>query len=361
MNKAFMMLLMTALILLQGCGFKDIDKRFFVVAIGVDQGVEKKYNVTIKLIIPTTLTEPGESKYQLISKEADSISEALELMRSDVDKHLDLGHTKVTIFGKNLAEKDITKHIDWFIRRRGVQRIEYVAVAESSAKEILSLSQKSERLAGNSLILSFGREGTESSFIVTEYLYDFFERLLEKGRDPFMPIIRIREDTYEINQVALFDKKKIKLILEPNQTRIFNQLMYKHPQFEVNVTGDNLRYSLSVHKYDYRYKINTSERGRPSIDFVVNIKGSAEESEEIFFNQSWGEIEQAAERSIEKSYLELLNSMKKMQLDPLGFGLRYIATRHGGDKDWVEWQELYPLVEFNIKVNVTLEGTGEIK
>lgn len=176
-----------------------------------------------------------------------------------------------------------------------------------------------------------------------------------------MPIIRIRENTYEINRVALFDKKKMRLILEPKQTRILNQLMYKHPRFEARVTEGNLRYSLSVHKYNYRYKINSLNKERPSIDFVVNIKGTAEESEEIFFNRSWGEIEQAAERSIEKSYLELLNSVKKRQLDPLGFGLRYIATRHGGDKDWEEWRKLYPLVEFNVKVNVTLEGTGEIK
>ncbi|MFW5438193.1 Ger(x)C family spore germination C-terminal domain-containing protein [Paenibacillus apiarius] len=282
MNKGFMMLIVAALVFLPGCGFKDIDKRFLVVAIGVDQGVEKKYDVTLKLIIPTTLTEPGKSKYQLVSKEADSISEALELMRSDVDKQLDLGHAKVTIFGKKLVQEDITKHIDWFIRRRGVQRIEYVAVAESSAKEILALSQKSERLAGNSLILSFGREGTESPFIITEYLYDFYERLLEKGKDPFMPIIRIRENTYEINRVALFDKKRMRLILEPQQTRILNQLMYKHPRFEARVTEENLRYSLTVHKYNYRYKINTSNQGRPSIDFVVNVKGTAEESEEIF-------------------------------------------------------------------------------
>ncbi|WP_455565879.1 hypothetical protein [Paenibacillus dendritiformis] len=27
---------------------------------GIDQGTEKKYEVTVKLIIPTTLTEPGK-------------------------------------------------------------------------------------------------------------------------------------------------------------------------------------------------------------------------------------------------------------------------------------------------------------
>lgn len=361
MNKGFLILIVIIILLLPGCGFKDIDKRFLVVAIGVDQGVEKKYNVTLKLIIPTTLTEPGKSNSQLVSMEADSISEALELMRSQVDKQLDLGHAKVTIFGKSLAQKDITKHIDWFIRRRGVQRIEYIAVAESTAKEILSISSKSERLAGNSLILSFGHEGTESSFIVSEYLYDFYERLLEKGRDPFMPVIKIKDNNYEINQIALFDKKKIKLILDPNQTRILNQLLYKQPDFEIRVIEEKLKFSLSVHKYHYRYQINRSQQGQPTIDFDVRIKGTAEESEEIFFHENWGEIEQVAEHFIENAYLDLLTNMQKMNLDPIGFGLRYMATRHEGDKEWADWKSLYPQVKFNMKVKVTLEGTGEIK
>ncbi|PZM66684.1 Ger(x)C family spore germination protein [Paenibacillus dendritiformis] len=361
MHKGWLALLLIAVLLLPGCGFKDIDKRFLIVAVGIDQGTEKKYEVTVKLIIPTTLTEPGKSNFQIVSKEADSISEALELMKSDVDKQLDLSHAKVTIFGNKIAQGDMKKHVDWFVRRRGVQRIEYVAVAEASAKEILALSQRSERLAGNSLILSFGREGTESSYIITEYLYDFYERLLEKGKDPYLPVIKIRNQTYEINQVALFNKSNIQMVLDPDQTLILNQLMYRHPRFEVNIREENLKVSLAVHKYDYRYKINTSNRSQPTIDFVVKLRGIAEESADTTLESSKNEIERAAERTIATSYLELLNSMKKKQLDPIGFGLRYIATRHGGDQDWEEWKTLYPLVKFNVKADVTLDSTGEIE
>ncbi|WII38344.1 Ger(x)C family spore germination protein [Paenibacillus thiaminolyticus] len=361
MPNRLLAILLIAILLLTGCGFKDIDKRFLIVALGIDQGSEKKYEVTVKLIIPTTLTEPGKSNFQIVSKEADSIPEALELMRSDVDKELDLSHAKVTVFGNEIAQGDMKKHIDWFVRRRGVQRIEYVAVAEHTAKEILELSQKSERLPGNSLILSFGREGTESSYILTEYLYDFYERLLEKGRDPYLPVIKIRNHTYEINQVALFDKSKIKMVLEPDQTLILNQLMYMHPGFEVNIKEQNLKASLAVHKYKYRYKINTSNHNQPTIDFFVKLRGIAEESSATILESNRADIERAAERTIEKSYLDLLNRLKNMQLDPVGFGLRYIATRHGGHQDWDNWKTLYPRVKFNVKARVTLDSTGEIE
>ena len=154
MKKLMIIMMFLLLINISGCGFKDIDKRFLVVAIGVDKGEVKKYNVTLKLIIPTALVSPGQSKYQLIHYEGDSISEAIEYLRSEIDKQLDLGHAKITIIGEALAQDQISNHFDWFIRRRGIQRIEYVALGQPSAKDILSLSQQSERLAGNSLILS---------------------------------------------------------------------------------------------------------------------------------------------------------------------------------------------------------------
>ncbi|WP_088547190.1 Ger(x)C family spore germination protein [Paenibacillus aquistagni] len=360
MKKLMIIMMFLLLINISGCGFKDIDKRFLVVAIGVDKGEVKKYNVTLKLIIPTALVSPGQSKYQLIHYEGDSISEAIEYLRSEIDKQLDLGHAKITIIGEALAQDQISNHFDWFIRRRGIQRIEYVALGQPSAKDILSLSQQSERLAGNSLILSFGHEGTESSFIVTEYLYDFYERLLEKGKDPFMPVIRVRGDTYEINQAALFDKEQVKLMLDPNDTRMFKALLMKKSNFEVRVKEDPLEYTLSVQHLRYHFKIVTPSNGDPYLQLDMKVKGIAEESDTIQFHESWNEIERAAEQSLERSIKQLLEKMSAQQLDPLGFGLRYMATRHDREKEWEDWQSIYPKLQFRVNVKVTLEGTGEI-
>ncbi|NMM50949.1 Ger(x)C family spore germination protein [Paenibacillus aquistagni] len=361
MKKLLIVMMFLLLISVSGCGFKDIDKRFLVVAIGVDKGEVKKYNITLKLIIPTPLVSPGQSKYQLIHYEGDSISEAIEYLRSDIDKKLDLGHAKITVIGKALAQDNISKHFDWFVRRRGIQRIEYVAIGQPNAQAILALSQQSERLAGNSLILSFGHEGTESSFIVTEYLYDFYERLLEKGKDPFMPVIRLRGNTYEINQAALFDKEKIKLILDPKETRMFKALLMNEGQFEVRVKEDPLEYTLSVLHLRYKYKIVTPAKGSPYLQLNMKVKGVAEESDSIQFNESWRDIERAAEQSLERSIMQLLQKMSDHHLDPLGFGLKYMATRHDGMKEWEDWQSIYPNLEFRVNVKVTLEGTGEIK
>ena len=59
---------------LGGCGFKDIDKRFFVVAMGIDwTGKEDKpYLVTLRLAIPASKLGEG------LAQEPDRISRSQE-------------------------------------------------------------------------------------------------------------------------------------------------------------------------------------------------------------------------------------------------------------------------------------------
>ncbi|MCM3405338.1 Ger(x)C family spore germination protein [Cytobacillus oceanisediminis] len=317
--------------------------------------------MTIKLVIPSPTIEPGKSKFQLVSREADSIPEALKLMRSDVDKDLDMGHCKIVILNSELGQENFPETLYWFIRRHDVQRIEYIALAEPSAKALLELSPKSERLAANSLFLIFGQEGTETPLIVTVYMYDFYSRMLEKGKDPYLPIITIREEAYEINRVALFNKEKIVMTLSTEETGIFSQLVRKQSQLVIKASEGGLNYVLSVEDYDHKYYISESNPHNPQINMDVTIKAVAEESNQPLFDKDWTKLEEIAEKQIKDRYLTLFEQMKRNEVDPIGFGLRYIATHHNGEKDWEKWNQIYPKVKFNVKINVILKGTGVIK
>jgi spore germination protein KC len=355
------MLSLSILILVSGCGFKDIDKRFFVVVMGIDKGETKHFRVSLKLAIPTANIQPGQAKFAIISREAESITDAVRLMRADVDKDLDFGHTKMIVFGRRLAHETFDGGLDWFFRRRDIQQISYVAIGEPSAAAVLKQSPKSERIAGNTLFLSFGQEGTESSNIVTEYLFDFYRRLKETGKDPYLPIVKTRMDAYEINRVAVYDKKKLRAILDTEETRIFNQLVRRLPHFEMRIDEGETPFTISVQKYNMKYSISTPRKGKPSININVSIRGFAEESEGNLFDKNWSKLEDTAAKAAERRYVQLLYKLKELKVDPVGFGLRYIATRHNGKKDWETWQGLYPDVEFHVKVKVNMEGTGLIK
>jgi spore germination protein KC len=354
------------LIWLTGCdGMKDIDKRFFALEVGVDfsGNEEKPYRVTVKLGIPSPKIEPGQSnKYQLVTVDGETIAEAVRLMKSRVDKELDFGHAKVFIIGKSLMDTNLLQTMDWFFRRRDLQLIGYVAMGEPSAKDVLGTSVASERLPGNALMLSFDREGTESSYIVTETLSDFYRRLKERGKDPYMPIVWTDGRNYNINRVALFDKERLKLTLTPNQTRMFNELVRQFQRVEVAAGSDEQRLMLSINQLKVKYRLKPISGGLWSSVVNVSAAGLAEESMKPLYSESIERLEQQVEDEIKMRFSETLELMRDNGLDPVGFGLKYRAMNHKSEEEWEEWQErIYPNLQFDLKVNMKIYSTGVIK
>lgn len=353
------------LFLLAGCGFKDIDKRYLVMAIGVDKSEikDRPYHVSLKLAIPTSQIQPGQSNtFHLISDDASTITEAVRHLKSKVDKELDFSQMKIIVFGKKLAEERLDKaSIDWFLRRPEIQGIACMALGSPSAEQVLNVRPKSERLPADSLILSFDQEGTESSYIVTEFLFDFHRRLSEKGLDPYLPIIRPLKDTYLIDQVAIFDKEKIKVVLNPEETRVFNELSKKIRNFDIETKTEKAQFALNVTSFRYAYDFDERNDSAPKLTMNVRIKGIAEESKQSFYNSKWDRYKQEAEKEAEKRYLQVLRKLQSFDVDPIGFGLHYRATHDHGDNDWEKWKAMYPRLDWNIKVNIDLTGSGGIK
>jgi spore germination protein KC len=119
----------------------------------------------------------------------------------------------------------------------------------------LEIKPKSERLPANAWILSFGQVGTESPYIVTEYLFDFHRRMREEGQDPILPVVKaIGKENYQIDTAALLDKKKVKTILTSEETRVLNEIMYKVPKFDVvmDKSKDTLAFHAESSKIKYQ-------------------------------------------------------------------------------------------------------------
>jgi spore germination protein KC len=350
------------LLLLSACGFKDIDRRFFVIAIGIDSGKNKKYEVSLKLAIPSPRTEPGQAKEQIVSEEAETIAEAIRLMKSKVDKEFDFGHAKVMVIGKDFANshKLGRENLDWLFRRRDIQQIAYMSIGEPDAKSVVSLTPKSERLPGNALILAFSNEGTESPYIATEFLFDYYRRLKDHGKDPYLPIIRSLKDTFDISRTAIFHNDTKKLELSPEETSVLNQIVRRYPHILLSTEFAGQRISFNVVQLQVRYRITGTE-DNPRIVFHVTMKGETEESTTQVLNKTWASLERRLEEQIVENYTDLLRKLQKADVDPIGFGLRYRAVKHDGDREFETWKKVYPQVQFKVNAHVEIRGTGIIR
>lgn len=363
MRAAAVVLLLS--LLLSGCtfAFKDIDKRFFVSAMGIDKTDNPKmpYKISLMLGIPTSKVEAGEEKFQVIRQEAESISQAVRLVKSKVDKELDFGHTKTFILGKALAEDDLTQAKDWLSRRRDFQLIAYLAVGDPDAESILQVSPPSERFPGNTLFLTFSHDGVQSSYIQTAMLFDFYRRTHEKGLDPFLPVIKPDRDKFEVNRVALLDKHKIKYIASPNETQLLDMFAKKgFHKFTLHTRIDSNLLAFSVTDCDAKFGI-VRTGSTPAVNITLDLKGIVEETNAPPAVRRMNEYEKALENEVNTAVKRLIRKLISRGVDPIGFGLRYRADRTTTEEEWRRWQAGYRRLPVEVSTRVHIEGTGVLK
>lgn len=340
---------------LGGCSFKDIDKRFFVVAMGVDwTGKEDKpYLVTLRLAIPASKVGEGLAESQIEYQEAKSIAEAVRNLKAHVDKELDFGHCRMFLFGASLTKESLEEPLNWLTRRRDIQLISYTAVAEPTASKLLESNPTTERLSGNSFFLTFGKEGTVSPYTVTELLFDTFRRFKEKGLDPYFPIISFDGDSYVVEHLALMNKTNQRIVLNPPETQLYNMSANEFSKSGITITYNGEPLAFYVARVSRHISISNADI--PVIKLKLNLTGIVEQGTlGLDIHKVQPQLEQHVNQTVEA----LLYKIRDAKVDPYGFGLHYLGQYFGKEKDWEHWQSVYPEVKFVVETHVKIESTG---
>ncbi|MEC0226832.1 Ger(x)C family spore germination protein [Paenibacillus alba] len=359
-----LVIILILICLCSACGFKDIDRRFFVVAIGIDKSEKKdtKYRLTLKLAVPGNNIDMGTAKFELVTQDGNSITDCVRLLKSKVDKELDFGHSKIAIFGQSLLKENISETTDWLNRRRDIQLVSWLAAGSPSAEAVLGTEVAHERLPGNALLLSFGKTGVESGYIISEYLFDFYRKKKELGLDPIIPIIQASNKHYTINTSLVFDKERSKLALNMDETRLFNIMKGNLNKVEIATPYHDSKFFISVDNLRSKYRVYAPSNQRPYANIDIRMRGVIEETFTHLDANELAAYENAVEKTHSEAMSKLLVKFQKENLDPMGFGLNYRAHHFGKvEEEWHTWQALYPELEFHVNIQMKLEGIGVIK
>ncbi len=353
---------------ISGCQFKDIDKRSFVLAIGIDRPEDKgkrdQFEVTLKMAIPEGDPSQRSQESIVITEIAESVPEAVRLAKSKMDKELDFSHCKTMIYGEFIAKDNITPLVDWSSRRRDIQLIMFVAVGLPNAKEVVKMQTKSERLPGNALILGLSKEGTESPYIKSVYSFDLSRRATERGLDPIMPVVTAKHpDMLIIDKVALFNKQKMITLLTPDETRMLNLLSSNNLRSSFKVDAEDASFDFNLESSKSKYRIRTGKEGRAVIEYHLSGKASVEENRNgaPITGPVLSAFSKAASKKWEKDSTELFKKIHASGVDPFGWGLRYYSRHWNNATEQKDWERLYPELEFQVKADVKIKYTGMIR
>lgn len=360
----FIILLLT--ILQTGCAFKDIDKRVFVVAIGIDPSDEngENYKITLKISLPTgSLKDSSGPQFTYLTHEGETIGESIRMLETHIDKVLEFGHTKLIIINEKLLSEELGNFMDYFTRRGDIQLIAYVAATKQSAEQVLKTEVATESPASIALFNLFDDNGTESPYIVTTHLFKFRRDVHAKGIDAILPLIETANDDTElvVNKSLIVREMTPPLELSSVQTKQFNSLKNRKSGFDYKAESEKLTLLLNINRLSMSYKIITDKGKAPRIDMKVKMVGIIGESNNPLHLKDLDEYNKIANKEFHEKIMELLKKLQKHEVDPFGFGLRYRATRLNDKSTYSDWEQLYPTIDFNLSVDTQLKTTGAIE
>jgi spore germination protein KC len=348
------------LLMLQGCrsDYKDIDRRQYVVAMGLDKGKSGEIKLTFRGAIPQA-QNPGASTspdtFEIYETSASSIGQAIRQVKQQFFLEPEYAHMKVLIISEELAkQEDILKYIDFFMRRRDFQDIAWVAVA-NNAKDVVALHQKGERTAGDNLFMKFG-EGVDTEYTPVVELQQIYKYSLTPGLTLFCPLLKVENSKIIAKETALFDKNdRMNLKLNMEETKYFN-LMKSGLTRSFIVLGPEKNIGIGIKNGKATFHIKEQGNG-----FLcdVNVRIDAVVEDIGLSNYTSKDLQEMATKKLNTDISALLLKLQENQIDPLFLGLRYWSTnpKFTLDGHWLTDEYSRMKVQVHSDVRVTRTGT----
>ena len=246
----------------------EIDELAYVVALGVDKGEQKNYNISFQYAVPLNISggvdsEGGDgSPLALYSFEADSIQSALPLADSKIAKQTDLSHLKLIVFSENVAKSGISNFKKNLDKSFALRPDTNIAVSVGPAKECLNS-------VSSPLELNPSR-----------YYQDFFEKNLKntaKSSNFSAPLIKYG-DTIETFGTAVFKNDNYVFSLTPKETLIYKIATNEFTNLKLETEKGIFRLDSELMP---KFRIRTSPL---EITVTLNLSGEPISGEDRLFS-----------------------------------------------------------------------------
>lgn len=382
--------------ILTGCFDKvELEERGLVLAIGIDKydqakdtqtektGEEKRFIVSIAMPeiseAEKEKNENNDNKQNDKSEEAknsvneaiktaegSSVSSAINLIDTYMSKNLYYGHTKAVVLGKELLQDAnlLKEVIDALERDNEISRKIIVLGSNTKAQDILETIPKDEKMVGIYINDFYKNNKKNSDFTYKLDLEDVIQNLLTTN-DTVLPSIQIAEGDVMLSGLMVLKDAQFIDYLDDAQTKGLLWIIDKNSLGQIDVPFENGYVSTTV------FKKKTTEQfyeknNKIVFDFTVNIEGNISEyslgKNIMIDNEKYKNIETEISKSVETEINNSINIIKNLNVDVIGLKERIRKNNYNlYEKFDLENKNIYDYIQFNIKCNTKIKGSGSIK
>ncbi|WP_335870810.1 Ger(x)C family spore germination protein [Bacillus sp. 2205SS5-2] len=346
------------------------------------------YDITGDQLIHGTIVihqfDPQQSEIsKVITADAHTSKGIRQKLNLKTSKSLVSGQLRVSIYGKELAEKGVSYLGDTLSRDAAIGNMLFLAIADTKANDILSF--KSEEIQGNmgTYLYNLIKQNIKMEIINDPTLHTFLTNLLDVGVDPMLPILSIDKDEIRISSLGVFVDDHLVGELPIEDLFFFNILMdnYQSGTLELKLNQDNLKkYFLSplidpetqveseeelyvtINNIQTQNKIKIGDQTTPTFDIDLKLKM---EIIEMTQDMDLGDpktieaLTKEINKQIKKKVKKSISDLQNLNSDVVGFG-RYYRAKVDSSLTLNEWRKIYQHTQINVEVNGEIARTGVI-
>ncbi|MCA0983973.1 Ger(x)C family spore germination protein [Halobacillus yeomjeoni] len=356
--------------LLTGCwDERNFKNTKLILSMGFDKGEDEDLIETVSIAsVEKAAMGPIEENIQVISTGAMNVTDGRNKIDYTIPESFDPSKVKVVLIGKELAKGDIYQVLDKFYREPKSNLNATLALADSSAKDVLSF--KTEEFKRVSKFIGGIIEGAIASTHASgENLQLICEELFEPGVDFTLPIIKAdyENGVIKFDGLALFhDDHYTEKNIQPEDTTLLMLLLDKKGKI-ARITRKiseeeegNGNVSVNVMKHNRNIKLN-EKGGELTADLDLSLKVRIMEypknhlSEKKTIEMLNKELSELLTKDAER----LVEQLKEANSDVFALGRRAHAY-HPEFYKKVDWDEYYPTMEITPKVKVKIQQYGVV-
>jgi Ger(x)C family germination protein len=391
--------------LLTGCrDASEVDDNIYVVAIGLDKGVNNKIVLTVqypsyKVSKGAQEGETGAAGSNVHSIEAPTVLEGIDLLNMAISRRISFIHNKILVISEDLAREGVGDYLAPFTRFRGSRRTMFVVVCKGSALEFI---KENKGAIGTSitktteLLIS---QYKNTGFFPNVNFHDFYKNMLSpygeataiyagvnktkelkvNPGDERSPLVtqqdlkagelpRVGTTKRELVGTALFHGDKMVGTFNPYETRYMLMLTGKFQKGFLTLEDE--KYPEKGIVVSLRYGRPVQIKGRfdddkPVIDINLNIEADINAIQSRINYEDIkliGDLNKQLEKEIKNGVTKMIGkTQKEYKSDVFEFGKKfagYFSTIDEWEK--YKWLSKYPEAKVNVDVEVNVRRTGHI-
>ncbi|CQR57942.1 Ger(x)C family spore germination protein [Paenibacillus riograndensis] len=324
-------------------------------------------NDQLKATLSVPVIDPESSEHRhLLTAVTDSLKEARVQLSNQIDLLLVSGQLRSVLFGLSLAKEGLADHVDTLIRDPSIALGVQVTVVDGDAGKLLSKTFKPNKDTGTYVNHLLKKESS-SNIIPPTTLYEFTREYYDDGIDPIAPIVKDGGDRAGISGIALFQDDRFVTKIPAKDGIIFALLRGNINQGELSVNlgeRNGRKEMVMLSSMLNKRKVSVQHLGDNRFKFIIanSIHGSVLEytgHEDLSQSKDRHKLEADIAEYISDKAQEVVRQLQQNNVDSIGIG-QYVRNSLSY-KAWksLNWRKVYPGVEVECRVKVTIKDYGK--